>query len=68
MTKKKLEDPIPWLSPDVLEQLIQYKKTSKGFLKRSKQAMLEKKLLDQKLGVVILWDQYLLLNSKAFGM
>ncbi|KAJ8438235.1 hypothetical protein Cgig2_003624 [Carnegiea gigantea] len=42
VSKKKPDDPIPWLSPDIREQLIQHKKTSRGFLKRSRQAMLNK--------------------------
>ncbi|KAJ8430590.1 hypothetical protein Cgig2_001675 [Carnegiea gigantea] len=42
VTKKKPEDPIPWLSPDVQEQLLQHKKSSRGFLKRSRQSMLNK--------------------------
>ncbi|KAJ8444507.1 LOW QUALITY PROTEIN: hypothetical protein Cgig2_028322 [Carnegiea gigantea] len=42
VTKKKREDPTPWLSPDVQEQLLQHKKSSRGFLKRSRQSMLNK--------------------------
>ncbi|KAJ8421735.1 hypothetical protein Cgig2_008551 [Carnegiea gigantea] len=42
VSKKKPEDPIPWLSLDVRVQLVQHKKTSRGFLKRSRQSMLNK--------------------------
>ncbi|KAJ8444581.1 LOW QUALITY PROTEIN: hypothetical protein Cgig2_013860 [Carnegiea gigantea] len=42
VTKKKPEGPIPSLSPDVREQLLQHKKSSRGFLKRSRQSMLNK--------------------------
>ncbi|KAJ8447250.1 hypothetical protein Cgig2_030481 [Carnegiea gigantea] len=42
VSKKKPKDHIPWLSLDVREQLIQHKRTSRGFLKRSRQAMLNK--------------------------
>ncbi|KAJ8425784.1 hypothetical protein Cgig2_008601 [Carnegiea gigantea] len=42
VTKKKLEDPIRWLSLNVREQLLQHKKSSRGLLKRSRQSMLNK--------------------------
>ncbi|KAJ8438675.1 hypothetical protein Cgig2_031640 [Carnegiea gigantea] len=33
---------IPWLSPDVQQQLLHHKRANKGFLKRSRQSMLNK--------------------------
>ncbi|KAJ8423377.1 hypothetical protein Cgig2_021850 [Carnegiea gigantea] len=41
VSKKILEDPIPWLSFNVRDQLLQHK-TSKSFLKRSRQGRLNK--------------------------
>ena len=42
VSKKKPTDVIPWISPEVRRQLLHHKRTSKVFLKRSRQAKLNK--------------------------
>ena len=42
LSKKKPTDVIPWISPDVRQQLLHHKQTSEVFLKRSRQCRLNK--------------------------
>ncbi|KAJ8426793.1 hypothetical protein Cgig2_007848 [Carnegiea gigantea] len=42
VSKKKLTDVIPWLSPDVHRQLLHHKQTNNGFLRTSRQSRVNK--------------------------